>query len=586
MLIDLPNTTESLSPLGRALPCGTTRHLIKDGPAGTAQTIAMMQKLVNSGKRDNKIRELCGQILNPKNGTRPCASKDYFCYAKALYEYVKTKILYAYDPNGVEYLEKASVVASNGIADCDSMDILLCSMFEHVGLQSQFVTIKADPNRPNEFTHVFTRVMIPKMGWVCADPIMPDKWFGWEPPFPNGRKYWAATSDALNQTLDESPSIPFPSPGQPGQSMDFSPVDGMSGLGSLGRGGHGHGGRGRRNWGGGGYGWGGPGYWGGGFDDNVYILPVVAATLPMPDQMNMFMVPEDDTDVQALENPLMEQSSGMGHVGGFIDDAVNKVKGAIGIVAGAAGVSPDITQVAANAILGSFANGTEAKKLNAQRQKIYSYVDKATAALNKAKALPDSSPIKSAAISAANALRSAAYDQQYALNDAMANYNKLAAFINNLPYTGSVVPALNGMSGWPLAVGAGLVVVGASGLWLVHDYQVSMRELYKKEAVSDQAAVDRAIIELARTDPQTAIALSKRGGASGPAGQSQPVDATTLLSRFADCVGNPGTCLAPIVNYALVAGGAYLAYKAISFAIGVKAESYKVRAIRKAEVTA
>src|SRR6185295_5736270 len=98
---------------------------------------------------------------------------------------------------------------------------------------------------------------IPKVGWVVADPIMPKKWFGWEPPYPDGRRYWAASSDELDQPLDTSDSVPFPMPGNAPENP-FEGVVGMSGLRDLGRGHRGHGGRGRR-WGGG---WAGPTYWG------------------------------------------------------------------------------------------------------------------------------------------------------------------------------------------------------------------------------------------------------------------------------------------------------------------------------------
>ncbi len=147
--------------------------------------------------------------------------------------------------------------------------MLLCSMFENLGFKSQFVTIKADNNRPDEFTHVYTRVFIPKIGWIVADPIMPEKYFGWEPPYPNGKRYWPASSDEVNQPLDTSDSIPF---NGPNDGTDSGGMSGLSGLGSLGRGGH----RGGRGWGGrgGNWGYGGPVFWGDGFDDNVYILPV------------------------------------------------------------------------------------------------------------------------------------------------------------------------------------------------------------------------------------------------------------------------------------------------------------------------
>lgn len=303
-IFDLPNTTETLTPMGAALPFGTTRQIIADGARGTAQTIALMQKLVNTGKRSIKVRKVCGDAI------APCKSKDYYDYAKKAYEWVRKNIKYAYDPNLVEFLESSDQILSTKIGDCDSMDILLCSMFENLGFQSQFVTIKADVSRPDEFTHVYTRVMVPKVGWINADPIMPDKYFGWEAPFPDGRRYWHASTDELNMPLDTSPSVEtndmsstgptsFAGIGHGGPNWDGRRV-GTEGLGH----GHHHGG-GRR----GGYGYGYP-YWGGGFDDNVYVLPVVIGSSDA-----VQVVPGENILMQQLERPQDERQVGVGFLG-------------------------------------------------------------------------------------------------------------------------------------------------------------------------------------------------------------------------------------------------------------------------------
>lgn len=215
---------ETLSPTLQPLPAMHSRHIVSPGDAGTAQTIRLMQKmvqqqkLVNNWKRDDNVRQLVGQILNgipadaptttqahiPTN--RPCASKDYACYAKTLYEFCRDDILYTFDPHMVEYIESPMRVIKNRIGDCDSKDMLLCAMLEQIGLQTQFVTVKADAERPNEFSHVYCRVKIPNVGWVAADPTMP-KYFGWEPPEQYPKRYWPATTDAAYLPLDTSPCV-------------------------------------------------------------------------------------------------------------------------------------------------------------------------------------------------------------------------------------------------------------------------------------------------------------------------------------------------------------------------------------------
>lgn len=513
MLIDLPTTSESLVPIGTPLPSGHSRHLIADGIKGTAQTIEMMQKLVASAKRDNNVRKVVGQAI------QKCKAKDYFGYAKALYEWVRDNIKYAYDPHNVEFLEAPSRVLENKIGDCDSQDMLLCAMFEQVGLQSQFVTIKADASRPNEYTHVYTRVLIPKVGWICADPIMPEKWFGWEPPYPE-KRFWPASSDDANTNMDTTPSIPFPSPGNPAQ-MSFDPVNGMSGMSGMGRGGH-HGWRGRRGAGGGGW-YGGP-IWGGGFDDNIYVLPVA---VPMPDQI--VVVEGQDIEPQELENPLSEENATMGAFGlnGIIDDIANSVESAFGKAASVIGVGPaEVSQSVARALLGKIGDGTEAKRLTDARTKLNDRVDRASKALFTARALPDTNPSKSKVIEAATSLRNSLYQEQSALNEQMFAYNELAAVVNNLPgVTANSIPALRGL-GW-VHIAAG-VAVGATVLWIVKRYYDADE---KRSAAASEATRKESVLIEAMKDPAFRSDYLKL--------QSQTQNRNTTVSG--ECGWNPTT---------------------------------------------
>lgn len=547
MLIDLPTTGETLAPIEGALPFGTSRHIIPNGVDGTAKTIAMMQKMVGSGKRDDDVRKFTGDAI------QPCKPKDYFDYARKCYEKVRDGIKYAYDPHNVEYLESPRRVIKNKIADCDSQDMLLCSMFEQVGLQSQFVTIKADPNRPDEYTHVYTRVMIPKVGWVCADPIMPEKWFGWEPDYPNGKRYWPASSDDANGSVDTTPSMSFPSPdsGAPSQ-MSFDPVNGMTGMGSLGHGGHGghgHGGRGRGGWGwGGGYGWGGPDYWGG-FDDSVYILPVA---VPVPDQITV--VQSQDIQPQEMESPMAEENmtmgvSGLGSIFDSITSTVNSAITSVSSTAGvAAGVKPPISDDTTKWWITRIFDGTEAQRLKDARNKAFTNSDTAAKALRDARNLPDG-PRKTAAVNAATMLRDAASNLQYSINDAMAKYNEIAALIGGLSYDSYNIPKLSGLGslGFPTtAVTAAVASVAIA--WAVYAYSSAWAQ------VSDNVTkVELARIELAKVNPNAAAAMQP--------GQSKSGD--SFLPTNLDAFGGV------VLKYGLVFAGIFIAYKAVSYGLGV-----------------
>lgn len=234
-LISLPQLSqEELVKLPVDLPAGHRRVLIPSGVRGTAATLRLMQGLVANKKRTIQTRIQIGKILNPENGQRPCRPKDYFCYCKTLYEWVRDKILYVYDPHLVEFVESPDDLLTSRIGDCDSQDILLSAMYQSCGFQTQWVTIAADATRPDEFSHVYVRVNIPKIGWVVADPTMPNKWFGWEADSYLTKRYWHGSADEKELPLDESPSLIFSSPQELSamQTPDHA-LPQLTGLGGL-----------------------------------------------------------------------------------------------------------------------------------------------------------------------------------------------------------------------------------------------------------------------------------------------------------------------------------------------------------------
>jgi hypothetical protein len=206
MDFDLPF---GLVPLSSSLPQDHQRYYILPGPLGTGQTIQRMRKVVSStlesmrkgvtkGKRVFEIRALIGQIISS------CPSKDYYCYAQRLYEHCRDQIKYTFDPVGVELVESPErILLESRIADCDSIVTVLATLYEAIGLPARFVTVRADPQRPDDYSHVFLEVNLPRHGWVAADPTMPDKQFGWAPDVKFPRKNWPASLDPESDVRDD-----------------------------------------------------------------------------------------------------------------------------------------------------------------------------------------------------------------------------------------------------------------------------------------------------------------------------------------------------------------------------------------------
>jgi hypothetical protein len=179
---------EELLSLKSDLPSGTVRKSIPEGMAGTEATLDEMRKCVDQGKRDPRIRELAGKIISGED------EKDYEGYARAIHNWIRSNIKYAFDPAGVETLEWPARILDIKIADCDSSAILNAALNESIGLESRFRAIKANRNNQNEFSHIWSEVYIPQKGWMASDCTMP-KGFGWRPPDHYGAKNWPASHD-------------------------------------------------------------------------------------------------------------------------------------------------------------------------------------------------------------------------------------------------------------------------------------------------------------------------------------------------------------------------------------------------------
>jgi hypothetical protein len=183
-----------LDPLAKTLPGGHFRAEIAEGVKGTGQTIESMNKLIQFGKRDMRLRPIIGKIIGK------CPQKDYYCYAKAIHDYWCYEIKYAYDPVDVELVEDAYNAIQAGIADCDSKVIGFCSMCEQIGLPCRMVTVKSSVFS-SEFTHVYAEVFV-KGKWIASDCTMPKEGFGWAPPPDMPKKVWPVSESAARS--DES----------------------------------------------------------------------------------------------------------------------------------------------------------------------------------------------------------------------------------------------------------------------------------------------------------------------------------------------------------------------------------------------
>lgn len=88
-------------------------------------------------------------------------------------------------PWSKSFLTSQGVVLSN----CDDQSVLIAAASLALGYRPRFVVLRADKERPDEFTHVYTEVSFNNRWWGM-DSVVPHSYVGWEPPARFGRGYW------------------------------------------------------------------------------------------------------------------------------------------------------------------------------------------------------------------------------------------------------------------------------------------------------------------------------------------------------------------------------------------------------------
>jgi transglutaminase-like putative cysteine protease len=137
---------------------------ISDGASGTNKTLRLMRQLVQVGKRTPVVIETARQL------TANLPQKDYPGESHALFRFVRDRIRYVRDPNGVEALARPETTLQLGSGDCDDKVILLCSLLESIGHDTRLVAMKQDPRGP--YCHVFAETKL-GAGWCAMETTEP-----------------------------------------------------------------------------------------------------------------------------------------------------------------------------------------------------------------------------------------------------------------------------------------------------------------------------------------------------------------------------------------------------------------------------
>lgn len=133
---------------------------------------------IQDGKRDVRIRRLAADILREYS----VPARDWKAETTAVFHWVRQNIRYTRDPTGVELFQKPRRTVELGIADCDDLSILICSLLGSIGHVMQLRTIGITERGQAE--HIYPLDLLPPSNpteYIALDASRPEP-MGWEVP--------------------------------------------------------------------------------------------------------------------------------------------------------------------------------------------------------------------------------------------------------------------------------------------------------------------------------------------------------------------------------------------------------------------
>lgn len=159
------------------------RVRLQDGDAGTAQTIALMKRMLadNEGAGNPEVRRKALDLV------KDIPSGDKAGERNAIFQWVKSNIKFRGEYQ--ETLQSALVTMQLGAGDCDDHASLMAALLEAIGHETMFKTVGTDGHR--EYSHVYTVVRDAKSNqWIPVDTTVPTSYPGWESPRITRSKTW------------------------------------------------------------------------------------------------------------------------------------------------------------------------------------------------------------------------------------------------------------------------------------------------------------------------------------------------------------------------------------------------------------
>jgi transglutaminase-like putative cysteine protease len=145
---------------------------ISDGVPGIKQTLYLMRALVRRYKVDPNIRHVAASLV------QDLPPKDWRGQVRRLHAFVRDRIRYLRDIDGVETVQTPDKTLELAYGDCDDKATLLATLLQTIGHPARFVAIATQA--PGDFSHVFVDTLIGRE-WVALETTEPVE-MGWQPP--------------------------------------------------------------------------------------------------------------------------------------------------------------------------------------------------------------------------------------------------------------------------------------------------------------------------------------------------------------------------------------------------------------------
>lgn len=158
-----------------------------------------MRRVAHKRKGHPKVRRLALAVLENNNFKN---SHNYLDEAKALGQFVQSRVRYVKDPVGIEQLHDPLTLIEQmergvAVGDCDDMSLLLATMLLSIGHQPYFRTVRYK-TKTGPYNHIYVVVYDRNLTGnsnfknqmrLVLDPIVKDRAIGFEVPHVSGDEY-------------------------------------------------------------------------------------------------------------------------------------------------------------------------------------------------------------------------------------------------------------------------------------------------------------------------------------------------------------------------------------------------------------